>query len=134
MAKMYNIFISHSWAYVADLRNLRNLLESRSYFNVDFQEATPDEPINSVNAYYIKQRLRTRILASNCLLGIAGIYASYSDWMGWELETASNSNIPIIGVVPRGQERISSVVNNYSIVNVRWNTESIVDAIRNHAI
>lgn len=134
MAKTYNIFISHSWTYVDDLKNLRNLLDSRGYFSIDFQEATPDVPINSENANYIKQRLKARILNSNAVLGIAGVYATHSEWMSWEIQTAYNNEIPIIGVIPRGQERISAVVNNYSIVNVRWNTESIVDAIRNNAI
>ncbi len=106
----------------------------RGYFNIEFQEASPSEPINSSNANYIKQRLRTKILGSNALLGLAGIYASHSEWMNWELETAYNNNIPIIGVIARDQERISSVVNNYSITNVRWNTERIVEAIRNIAV
>jgi hypothetical protein len=133
MAKTYNVFISHSWSYLDDLRNLRNLLISRGYFNVEFQEASPIEPINSVNAYYIKQRLKSKILDSNVILALAGIYATHSDWMNWELETAYSNSIPIIGVIPRGQERISSTVNNYSITNVNWNTESIVDAIRLYA-
>ena len=36
MAKTYNVFISHSWAYVEDLKNLRTLLNNRGYFNVQF--------------------------------------------------------------------------------------------------
>lgn len=134
MAKNYNVFISHSWSYTSDLINLRNLLMSRQYFSVDFQEATPDVPINSENASYIRQRLKARILESNVVLGIAGVYATHSDWMTWELSTAHGNGIPIVGVIPRGQERISSVVNGYSVENVYWNTESIVNAIRRNAI
>jgi hypothetical protein len=129
----YQVFISHSWSYVDDLKNLRSLLERRGYFNVDFQEASPDEPINSTNAYYIKANLKKRILSSNIVLGIAGIYASYSDWMDWELKVAFDNKIPIVGVVPRGKERISKTVDQYSIENVKWSTESIVTAIRNHS-
>ncbi len=130
MAKSYKIFISHSWNYVDDLRNLRSLLESRGYFNVDFQEVPPHDPINSVNASYIKTKLKERIINSDIVLGIAGMYASYSDWMAWELDTAYSSKIPIIGVIPRGQERVSQAVTKYAISTVRWNTESIVEAIR----
>jgi hypothetical protein len=79
MAKTYTIFISHSWAYISDLNNLKNLLENRGYFNVQFEEATPDTPINSQNAYYIKQRLTQKIQNSDIVLGIAGIYASHSE-------------------------------------------------------
>jgi len=133
MAKTYTIFISHSWAYVADLNNLKNLLENRGYFNVQFEEATPDVPINSENASYIKQRLRQKISNSDVVLGIAGVYASYSDWMTWELDKAIELEIPIVGVVPRGAERISTVVSSRAKEVVRWNTESIVAAIRKWA-
>ena len=88
MAKDYHIFISHSWTYPQDLENLRNLLTIRGYFNVEFEEATADVPINSTNAAYVKNRLKQKISNSNIVLGIAGMYASYSDWMAWELETA----------------------------------------------
>lgn len=112
MAKIYKVFISHSWAHVNDLKSLRNLLESRGYSSVEFTE---------------------RIQTSDIVLGIAGIYASYSDWMKWELDKAVEKGIPIIGVIPRGQERISSIVSNRAIETVHWNTERIVSAIRKHA-
>jgi hypothetical protein len=133
MAKEYYIFISHSWKYPEDLENLRNLLRNRGYFNVEFEEASADEPINSENATYIKQRLKQKIGKSNIVLGIAGMYASYSEWMAWELDKAMELNVPIVGVIPRGQERISMTVSSRSKEDVRWNTESIVEAIRKWA-
>ncbi|WP_278352369.1 TIR domain-containing protein [Chryseobacterium gleum] len=133
MAKNYKIFISHSWAHHDDLLALRNLLNSRGYFNVEFTEASKDIPINSPNASYIKAKLRAKIQSSDIVLALAGIYASHSEWMPWELDTAKSCATPIIGVIPKGQERISLQVLSRSIVDVRWNTESIVNAIRNHA-
>ncbi len=130
MAKTYSVFISHSWSHVSDLNNLRNLLERRGYFNVDFEEVSPDKPINSNNPTYVKQRLREKISKSDIVLGIAGIYASHSDWMRWELDTAIEKGIPIVGVIPRGQERISTEVKSRAKEVVKWNTESIVEAIR----
>ena len=133
MAKEYHIFISNSWKYPEDLENLRNLLRNRGHFNVEFEEASADEPINSANAAYIKQRLKQKIGKSNIVLGIAGMYASYSDWMEWELDKAIELGVPIVGVIPRGQERVSTTVSSRSKENVRWNTESIVAAIRDWA-
>lgn len=133
MARVYKVFISHSWSYVSDLKSLQTLLENRGYFNVQFEEASPDVPINSVNAEYIKVRLREKIRNSDVVLGIAGIYASHSEWMAWELDTAIKNNVPIIGVAPRGAERISTVVTSRSKEDVKWNTESIVAAIRRWA-
>lgn len=133
MAREFKIFISHSWAHSDDLTDLRRLLNSRGYFNVEFTEASKDIPINSMNASYIKTRLKSKIQSSNVVLALAGIYVSHSDWMPWELDTAKSLGVPIIGVIPRGQERISREVCSRSVVDVRWNTESIVEAIRNHA-
>ena len=133
MAKTYSVFISHSWDHVDDLKNLRNLLEKRGYFHVEFEEASPEEPINSENSAYIRRRLKEKISNSDIVLGIAGMYASYSDWMKWELDTAIAEEVPIVGVIPRGQERISKVVTDRSVEDVHWNIESIVDAIRRKA-
>ena len=133
MAKTYSVFISHSWDHVDDLKNLRDLLEERGYFHVEFEEASPEEPINSENSAYIRRRLKEKISNSNIVLGIAGMYASYSDWLKWELDTAIAEEVPIVGVIPRGQERISKVVTDRSVEDVHWNTESIVGAIRRMA-
>lgn len=133
MAKTYNVFISHSWAHIDDLKNLRNLLEARGYFNVEFEEVAPDDPIDSENAEYIKNRLREKIKNSDIVLGIAGVYSTYSEWIEWELDTAIKNDIPIVGVIPRGQERISTIVSSRAKEVVRWNTESIVEAIRKWA-
>lgn len=99
MAKIYKIFISHSWAHVNDLKSLRNLLESRGYFSVEFTEFPPTDSINSMNTYYVRQRISERIAASDIVLGIAGIYASYSDWMKWELDKAT-VHIPVKATQP----------------------------------
>jgi MTH538 TIR-like domain (DUF1863) len=133
MAKVYKVYICHSWDHVDDLEKLRNLLNQRGYFNVAFKEHSPNEPINSSNATYIKQRLKNSILDSDIVIGLAGIYSSHSTWIDWELQIAQENQISIIGVIPRGQERISQTVFSRSKVDVNWNTESIVDAIRKYS-
>ena len=132
MATTYKIFISHSWQHSGDLKKLQTLLENRGYFNVEFEEVTKDEPINSANAAYIKTRLKGKISNSDIVLAIAGIYASHSDWMEWELDTAQDELIPIVGIIPHGQERISKTVSDRSLADIKWNTESIVKAIREY--
>jgi hypothetical protein len=133
MANNYLIFVSHSWDYVDDLKKLRGLLEARGYFNVEFTEVPPHDAINSDNSTYVKSVLKKKILDSNIMLAMAGIYASHSDWMAWEIKTAKDNRIPIVGVIPRGQERLSKVVTENSVADVGWNTESIVAAIRAHS-
>ena len=109
------------------------MIDARPYFNAEYSEVSRNEPINSTNAPYIKSVLKRKILDSNILIGLAGIYASHSSWMEWELDTALANGIPVIGVVPRGAQRISTMVSTRAVEVVRWNTESIIAAIRRHA-
>lgn len=130
MARTYNVFISHAWDYTESVTSLRNLLNNRGYFNVEYSDVGRDQPINSFNTNYIKRKLREKIQGADVVIGMAGMYASYSDWMKWELDTARDNGIPIIGVIPRGATRLSKIVTDRSIYDVGWNTESIVAAIR----
>ena len=79
---------------------------------------------------YIKSRIKQRIEESDVVIGMAGMYGSYSEWMKWEIETAKSIGKPVIAVVPWGQERVSSIIAGQADRIVRWNTESIVSAIR----
>ena len=133
MVKEYKIFISHSWQYSDTLEALRNLINSRGYFSAIYEESTRDKPINSDDESYVKRRLSQKIGNSDVILALAGIYASHSSWMQWELDKAIELGIPIIGVIPRGQDRISTIVSSRSVVDIKWNTESIISAIRAHA-
>jgi hypothetical protein len=133
MAKEYKIFISHSWQYTNTLEALRNLLNERAYFSATYEESTKENPINSENESYVKIRLAKKIGDSDIILALAGVYASHSSWMEWELDKALELGPPIVGVIPHGQERIPSIVSSRSVVDVRWSTESIIAAIRAHA-
>lgn len=133
MSVVYNVFVSHSWDNSEDLKNLKNLLEAKKYFNVEFKEVTKEEPINSTNAPYIKRVLSSKIENADIVIGLAGIYASHSDWMEWELDKALAHKTPIIGVIPWGQQKVSATVTSRSIEDVRWNTDSIVEAIRKYS-
>jgi hypothetical protein len=133
MTRTHRIFISHSWAYTDTLESLRNLLDSRGYFSATYEESTKDKPIDSENESYVKKRLAEKIENSDIVIGLAGIYASHSDWIAWELDKAIELKVPVVGVIPRGQERVSKVVLDRAIEVVNWNTESIVRAVRENA-
>lgn len=134
MARNYNVFISHSWSHHDDLEALRNLINQRPYFHANYSEVSRDEPINSINASYIRTRLRERLQSADVIIALAGIYASHSQWMEWELDTALSLGKRIIGLVPRGNERVSAMVSSRASTITRWNTESIITAIRTYAV
>ena len=126
----YKIFVSHSWSKDEELTNLTNLLNNRNYISFEYTEFTKHSPVESIDADYVKLRIRQRLLISDVVLAIAHVSASYSGFIEYELKKAKEYGIKIIGVRPYGQERISSVVQEYADEVVYWNTESIVLAIR----
>ena len=105
-------------------------MDNRGYFYADYTHVEKTEPINSTNDSVIKANITKRLQDSDIVLAIAGVYASYSDWMQWEMDKARDLGLKVIGVIPRGQERISSQVYSRSVEDVRWNADSIVAAIR----
>ena len=67
------------------------------------------------------------------VLILAGVYATYSKWIEEEIDLAKHdfdAAKPIIAVEPWGSQRTSTRVKDAADTIVRWNTESIVRAIR----
>lgn len=127
--KNHTAFVSHSWDYDNQLKNLKSLIEKNSTITIDYSEVTVDNRINSEQRDYIRGVLKKRIISSDVFLVMAGMYTSYSDWMKWEIETAKKNNIPVIAVKPRGAERIPVIIQENADVIVGWNSNSIVNNI-----
>jgi hypothetical protein len=131
--RTYNVMISHAWKYGEHYAGLVKLLDAARYFEWRDFSVPEDHPIHSRSAARIREALQEQVRHTHVVLMLAGVYASHSDWMQEEVEMAKNYSKPIIGIRPRGNERISSVVANAADVMVNWNTASIVDAIREYA-
>ena len=59
------------------------------------------------------------------------MYAAYSDWIEYEIDEATRMGKYIIGVEPWGQEKVPTIVSNNADVMVGWNSDSVVNAIKN---
>lgn len=136
--KTYDIFISHAWTYSKDYYNLVDLLNSAANFkwrNYSVPSHNPViDPSTEAGKRALKKELDQQIRPVNCVLVISGMYATYREWIQNEMDLASGYNKPIIGVIPWGQERVSTAVSSVAKQMVRWNTDSIVAAIRKWSI
>lgn len=133
--KTYDIFISHAWKYGDDYTRLKRLLDNAPYFYYRNYSAPEDKPLSLSNPYAsdyeIKNAIDKKIAPVNCVIILGGMYAKRK-WMQYELQSAQIYNKPIIVIAPWGQERIPLELQKYPLV--RWNTSSIVDAIRKYSI
>lgn len=128
---MYNLFISHSWAYKKAYNDLKGLLNAKLYFSYKDYSVPEDDPIHNAGSdSELKAAIKRQMQPASCIIILAGVYATYSKWINIEIELAKSMNKKIIAIQPWAAERTSSVVKNAADKIVGWNTNSIVGAIR----
>lgn len=129
----YNLFISHSWTYSDAYDKLVGLLNAKPYFYYKNYSVPKDDPIhNAQSQVELAKRIRQQMQPASCVLILAGVYSTYSKWINIEIELAKSMGKKIIAIQPWGAERTSKVVKDNADVIVGWNTDSIVNAIRNN--
>lgn len=130
--KTYNLFISHAWTYSEQYKNLENMLDQKNYFDYNNYSIPKDDPVhtNGTNKE-LREKITEKIRNCHVILVLAGVYSTYSKWINIEVEVAKITwRKPIIAIEPWGSERTSQHVKNNADEIVGWNTDSIVDAIR----
>lgn len=129
----YNLFISHSWTYSDAYDKLVGLLNAKPYFYYKNYSVPKDDPIhNAQSQVELANKIKQKIQPASCVLILAGVYSTYSKWINIEIELAKSMGKKIIAIQPWGAERTSKVVKDNADVIVGWNTDSIVNAIRNN--
>ena len=127
----YNIFISHSWTYSEQYKGLMRLLDANPYFSYKNYSVPKDNPIhNAPNTYQLKEAIRRQMQPASCIIILAGVYSSYSKWINIEIQLAQEMGKKIIAIEPWAANHTSTVVKNAADEVVKWNTSSILRAIR----
>lgn len=132
--KTYDLFISHAWTYNAEYHSLVAMLHQAPYFYWRNYSVPEHDPLQARTTGALAAALDRQIRPANAVLILAGMYVNHREWLQAEIEMAQAYSKPIIGVVPRGAERVPTLVQNSASTVVRWNTDSIVSAIRAYAL
>lgn len=133
--KTYVCFISHAWKYHDDYERLTKMLRGAPNFLFHNSSVPKTDPIPTpITDAKLKAALDEQIRIGNIVIILGGMYAAHSDWINTEIAIAAKYQKPIIGVAPWGQQRIPDVVETAAKEIVRWNTDSIVAAIRKYAL
>ena len=135
----YNIFISHAWKYSSDYNQIVKWLNeaqsegilTRKNYSVPEHDPLID-PNTTIGKNKLKQMLKNQISPASKVIVLAGMYSAYSDWIGYEIDTAVDYGKYIIGVKPWGQERIPTKVSNNSDTLIGWNKSPVINAIINN--
>lgn len=134
MAKTYNLFISHSWAYGDAYEKLVKMLDEANYFSYRNYSVPKHSPIhNAPNQTALRNAIKNQMSGCHGIIVLAGVYSTYSKWINEEIVLANSgfsSPKPIIAIQPWGAEKTSTIVKNNADIIVGWNTKSIIDGIR----
>lgn len=134
MSKNYHLFISHSWTYSDAYEKLLGLLNKDSTFSYVNYSVPKDDPVHTNGTdKQLYAAIKEQISHASVVLILAGIYSTYSKWINKEIDIAQNGFLlpkPIIAIQPWGAEKTSTVVKEAADKIVKWNSKSIIDAIK----
>ena len=133
--RIYNVFISHSWAYGDAYDKLSKMLIDGAYFSHKDYSVPKNDPIhNAVYDYQLEEAIRNQIRPCSIVIILAGVYATYSKWINKEIQIAKELGKPILAIEPWASEKTSLVVKNNANKIVWWNWPSIIQAIKDISI
>ena len=132
--KTYDLFISHAWTHNAEFDRLIQKLRAAPNFKPRDYSVPRQDPLDANNDARLTAALRRQIRPVNCVLILAGMYVNHRKWTKKEIAIAQSLGKPIVGIRPWGQQRTPIAVKEAADIMVGWNTDSIVRAIRAHAI
>jgi len=131
MSKQHHLFISHSWAYGENYNKLIEKLRERSYFKFSDYSVPKNDPIHTSGTdKELKEAIENKMKPCGVIIILAGVYATYSKWINKEIKIAQDYRKPILAIEPWASEKTSKVVKDAADKIVKWNTESIISAIR----
>lgn len=135
----YNLFFSHAWKYGDDYDRLIKLLNEAPNFSYKNFSAPEDNPLKNTDGTNVKNKseitsaIENKIKPVNVVLVISGMYANNREWMEKEIEIAQNYNKPIISIKPWGNTKTPVYIQNIADIEVAWNTNSIIQAIKDYS-
>lgn len=131
MAK--KVFISYDHSEDATYKYLLQAWDANTDFNFEFDQRSPNEPINSTNASVIQAALTKKMKESDYILVIIGSKSYTSKWMKWEIERAKQIDtnlrfaavkLELGNIKPAGLPALTAVASEFRL-------EKIVLALNN---
>lgn len=126
------LFISHAWSYSDHYHKVVEWLDDAPNFNwkncsVPSHDSLPDKTSKGLSEGMTRQ-----ISPAQGVIILAGMYAAHSAWIDYEIDEAVRLGKIIIGVRPWGQERVPVKVQNAANIMVGWNSNSVIQAVRDY--
>jgi len=128
----YSVFISHAWEYDADYYRIEKWLNEAPHFDWTNLSVPQHDPI--LNYEELTREINNQMRPAHVFLILGGMYVSHSEWIQYEINFARRIGRPIIGIRPWGSVTVPLAVQRGADEIVGWNSASIIEAIRRHAL
>jgi hypothetical protein len=134
MEKSFRLFISHSWAYGDAYEKIIKFFEDQKLDYFDHSVPVNDPIHTNGTDKQLREAIDAKIKGTSCIIVLAGVYSTYSKWIQKEIDIAKSYGKPIIAVEPWASEKTSKFVKDNAVVIVKWQSKSVVDAIKKYSI
>lgn len=132
--RFYYIFVSHPWTRTSEYDRLITLLNRTPNFQWHNYSVPRSSPLDTRTNRELEKALHDQIRPTHIILILSGMYVNHRQWIQKEIDIANYYKKPIVGIVPWGQTVTPQIVRNAAREMVGWNTNSIIEAIRRHAL
>lgn len=133
----FDLFISHTWQNSVEYMRIVEMLNEAPHFYWRNYSSWEKDPIINLNSEYGKARLNQELEAQikhvNLLIICADLYATNPYWIEQEIAIAAKLNKSFIVVKPYSDEQTPVVLSLHAKAVVKWETNSIVEAVKKHA-
>lgn len=124
------LFISHAWAHDEQYEKIVEWLNAEPNFSWKNCSVPNDDSLSDKTSKGLNAGMTRQISPAQGVIILAGMYASQSAWIDYEISEAVRMDKIIIGVTPWGHERVPVNIQNAATIMVGWNSASIIQAIR----
>ena len=126
------IFTSHAWDYNDDYWTIVNWFNNASNFAWSNCSVPSHDGLPDTTTAGLKRAITRQINPAQVVIIIAGMYAAHSDWIDYEIDEAVRLEKTIIGIRPRGQQRVPTKITDNATKMVNWNSSSLITAVREY--
>lgn len=128
------VFVSYDHSEDLHYKNLLRAWDANDNFDFEFDQRSPNEPIDSIESGKIKESLTKMMKQSEYLLVIIGKKSHESKWMNWEISRAKQSDIKLKLVaikIDNSYTTPSGLLNTGAVFARSFTRDGIIAALNN---
>lgn len=125
-----HVFISFAFEDLDEVNLLRGQAENENT-DLEFDDYSVKESIDSENSEYIKQKIREKIDKSSVTIVYLSEDSAKSKWINWEIEESIKRNCGVIGVYSgdTAPQKLPASFQSNGCKIVNWNHDALMSAI-----